>query len=69
MTQTTTSTTPRLVTCKTFLAGRDWPTETSLRYYIFFNKFGFEERCVRRIGKRVFIDETAFEQWMLEQAR
>jgi hypothetical protein len=58
-----------LVTCKAFLEGRDWPTATSLRYYIFFNKYGFAEKCVKRVGRKVLIDLSAFDQWLREQAR
>ena len=58
-----------LVTCKAFLEGRDWPTASSLRYYIFFNKYNFADRCVRRIGRKVLIDLSGFESWLLEQAK
>lgn len=58
-----------LVTCKAFLQGRDWPTATSLRYYIFFNKYGFADKCVRRVGRKVLIDLYAFNRWLEEQAR
>ena len=58
-----------LVTCKVFLQNRDWPTESSLRYYIFNNKYGFDAKCVRRIGRKVLIDLSAFEQWLQEQAK
>lgn len=63
------SSSSQLVTCRAFLRGRDWPTESSLRYYIFFNKYGFAEKCVRRIGRKVLIDLMAFDQWLQEQAR
>jgi len=58
-----------LVTCKAFLQGRDWPTPSSLRYYIFFNKYGFAEKCVKRVGRKVLIDLTGFDHWLKEQAR
>jgi hypothetical protein len=58
-----------LVTCKAFLQGRDWPTPSSLRYYIFFNKYGFAEKCVKRIGRKVLIDIVAFDLWLQEKAR
>ena len=58
-----------LVTCKAFLKDRDWPTQSSLRYYIFFNKYGFAEKCVRRIGRKVLIDVAAFDSWLKEQAK
>jgi hypothetical protein len=58
-----------LVTCRAFLKGRDWPTSSSLRYYIYFNKYGFADRCVKRIGRKVLIDLSAFDRWLLEQAK
>jgi hypothetical protein len=58
-----------LVTCRAFLKGRDWPTASSLRYYIYFNKYGFADRCVKRIGRKVLIDLSAFDRWLQEQAK
>lgn len=58
-----------LVTCRSFLRKRDWPTASSLRYYIFFNKYGFAEKCVKRIGRKVLIDLSAFDVWLHEQAK
>jgi hypothetical protein len=59
----------RLVTFKKFLEGREWPSAATLRYYIFMNKFGFADQCVRRLGRKIFIDVVAFDQWILQQAR
>lgn len=59
----------QFVTCKAFLQDRDWPTQSSLRYYIFFNKYGFADTCVRRIGRKVLIDIQAFDVWVKENAR
>lgn len=59
----------QFVTCKAFLQDRDWPTESSLRYYIFFNKYGFADTCVRRLGRKVLIDTNAFDTWVKENAR
>ena len=60
---------PNLVTCKACLKNRDWPTESILRYYIFFNKYNFADRCVKRVGRKVLIDLAGFESWLLEQAK
>ncbi|MCX6989765.1 MAG: hypothetical protein NTX49_01675 [Chlamydiae bacterium] len=60
---------PSLLTCRAFLRNRDWPTSSSLRYYIFFNRYGFADKCVKRIGRKVLIDPFAFDSWMQEQAR
>ena len=59
----------KFVTCRAFLQDRDWPTPSSLRYYIFFNKYGFADSCVRRIGRKVLIDIQAFDSWVKETAR
>jgi hypothetical protein len=59
----------QFVTCRAFLQDRDWPTPSSLRYYIFFNKYGFADSCVRRIGRKVIIDTQAFDVWVKETAR
>ncbi|MBF8263688.1 MAG: hypothetical protein HW387_1353 [Parachlamydiales bacterium] len=66
---TETNSKTNFVTCRSFLQGRDWPTHSSLRYYIFFNKYGFAEKCVKRIGRKVLIDLSAFDLWLQEQAR
>ncbi len=58
-----------LMTCKAFCQGRDWPTPASIRYYIFFNKYGFADKCVKRVGRKVLIDAVGFESWLKEQAR
>ena len=58
-----------LQTVRQFLDGREWPTESVLRHLIFFNKYGFEKACVRRIGRKIFIDLSAFNSWMLNQAK
>ena len=59
----------QFVTCNAFLQNRDWPTKSSLRYYIFFNKYGFADRCVRRLGRKVLINIQAFDIWVKENAK
>ena len=59
-----TSSVSKLQTINTFLKERDWPTKQSIRWYIHRNVKGFEEHCVRRLGKRIFIDVQAFEAWV-----
>jgi hypothetical protein len=58
----------RYQTVKEFVATRSWPTASSIRYYIFYNVFGFEAQCVRRLGRKVLIDTQAFESWIEEQS-
>lgn len=44
-----------------------WPTEAALRFYIFnaeFNGFG---KVIKRVGRRLLIDEEAFFQWVEER--
>lgn len=58
----------RYQTVKEFVAERSWPTASSIRYYIFYNVFGFEAQCVRRLGRKVLIDTYAFEEWIENQS-
>ena len=45
----------------------DWPPQGGLRHLIFnAEKNGFNS-VIRRIGRRVLIDEAAFFQWVKEQ--
>lgn len=57
---------PRFQTVKAFLKDRSWPTESSIRWYIYFNKYNFEDRCVKRVGKKILIDRIAFDRWISE---
>ena len=51
-------------TIKEFLKGREFPTERSIRWYIHGNVRGFNDKCVRRLGKKVFILPEKFDEWM-----
>ena len=55
---------PRFQVIKDFLKNRSWPTKSSIRWYIHFNKYGFADRCVKRVGRRVLIDSLEFELWV-----
>jgi hypothetical protein len=45
----------------------DWPSISGLRHLIFYeHKNGFN-KVIRRVGRRVLIDEGAFHQWMEAQ--
>ena len=59
----------RLMTIREFLKNRDWPTATSIRWYIHRNVHGFNDKCAIRIGKRVLIDPIKFEEWLRENAK
>lgn len=41
-----------------------WPPIGGLRHLIFHAKTNGFERVIRRIGRRVLIDETAFFEWV-----
>lgn len=46
-----------------------WPSQSGLRHMIFnAEKTGFD-RCIRRIGRRVLIDEAEFFKWIDEVAK
>lgn len=41
-----------------------WPTEAALRYYIFNAEFNDFDKVIKRIGRRILIDEAAFFEWV-----
>jgi len=46
---------------------RGWPPTGGMRHLIFHaDKNGFD-KVIRRVGRRVLIDEEAFDQWVDEQ--
>lgn len=44
-----------------------WPPIGGLRYLIFNAKHNGINKAIRRVGRRVLIDEAAFFQWVDEQ--
>lgn len=44
-----------------------WPSESGLRYLIFNAQRNGFHICVRRIGRRVLIDELRFFEWVEQQ--
>ena len=44
-----------------------WPTEGGLRHLIFFGAANGFNKVVRRVGRRVLIDEVAFFAWVNQQ--
>lgn len=40
-----------------------WPTEAGLRFYIFNAEFNGFDQVIKRIGRRILIDEAAFFTW------
>ena len=59
--------TRRLIPVSKWPEFHPWPSVSALRWIIFHGaKNGFES-CVRRIGRRVLIDEEAFFAWVEER--
>jgi hypothetical protein len=44
-----------------------WPPIGGLRHLIFYAKTNGFDQVIRRVGRRVLIDEAAFFQWMEKQ--
>lgn len=44
-----------------------WPPEGGMRHLIFHAKTNGFDRVIRRVGRRVLIDESAFFQWVDEK--
>lgn len=44
-----------------------WPSEAGLRWLVFNEHRNGFSKCVRRVGRRVLIDEAAFFQWVEDQ--
>ena len=44
-----------------------WPTEAALRFYIFNAEFNGFDKVIKRIGRRILIDEEAFFKWTEEK--
>ena len=59
--------TPRLIPVTDWNSYHPWPTVAGLRHLIFFGKSNGFDEVVRRIGRRVLIDEAAFFAWVDKQ--
>lgn len=46
-----------------------WPSKAALRHLIFNAKENGFDACIRRIGRRVLLDEAAVLQWIDEHGR
>lgn len=58
------TTTTRLIPVKSWEQHHAWPPEGGLRHLIFHASENGFDRVVKRAGRRVLIDETAFFKWM-----
>jgi hypothetical protein len=61
------STSPRLIPATKWNEYHAYPPIGGLRHLIFHAKRTGFEKCVKRIGKRVLIDEAAYFKWVEEQ--
>lgn len=60
-------TTPELIPVAKWNEYHDWPTTSALRHLIWAaNSNGFD-KAIRRVGRRVLIDEPSFYEWVEEQ--
>ena len=69
LTKTTEPSSPplsRLLTVKEWAKHHNHPPEGGLRHLIFNAKSNGFERCIRRIGRRVLIDEAEYFNWVKE---
>lgn len=57
----------RLIPVPDWSKHHEWPPLGGLRHLIFNEKSNGFDKCVRRIGRRVLIDEKAFFDWVEEQ--
>ncbi|WP_085814889.1 hypothetical protein [Geoanaerobacter pelophilus] len=66
---TTALTTPRLIPVPHWNDHHEWPPQGGLRHLIFNAKTNGFDRVVKRAGRRVLLDETAFFQWVESQSK
>lgn len=57
----------RLIPVPNWNKYHEWPTQAGLRYWIFHAKANGFDSVIRRIGRRILIDESAFFQWIQKQ--
>lgn len=57
----------RLLTISQWTREHNWPPQGGLRYLIFNEKTNGFHKVIKRIGKRVLIDENAFFEWVNQQ--
>jgi hypothetical protein len=58
---------PRLLTVRQFLERHAWATKGGIRHLIFNEYTNGFDKVVRRMGRRVLIDEAKFFEWLEEQ--
>jgi len=61
------SNTVRLLTVRQWTQHKTWPPLGGLRHLIFNAKHNGFDAVIRRVGRRVLIDEAEFFQWVTKQ--
>ncbi len=64
-----TKTATQLIPVNTWVETHPWPPAGGLRHLIFHAKTNGFDRVIRRVGRRVLIDEAAFYQWVEAQGK
>jgi hypothetical protein len=54
----------RLIPVTKWNVYHDWPPQGGLRHLIFYAKTNGFDRVIKRVGRRVLVDESAFFQWV-----
>ena len=57
----------RLIPVSAWADHHPWPPSGGLRHLIFFARANGFDKVIRRIGRRVLIDEAAFFEWAGKQ--
>ena len=55
---------PRLIPVASWPKYHEWPSAGGLRWYIYNAKSNGFDAVIRRVGRRVLIDERAFFAWV-----
>ncbi len=55
-----------LMSIKQFLTLHDQFTDAQIRHYIYQNINNFKEKVTRRIGKKIYLNEKLFFEWIEE---
>jgi hypothetical protein len=61
------SSTNRLIPVPKWNTYHEWPPQGGLRHLIFYAKTNGFDRVIKRVGRRVLIDEAAFFEWVDRQ--
>jgi hypothetical protein len=60
---------PTLIPVPKWNNHHEWPPPGGLRHLIFYAKTNGFDRVIRRVGRRVLIDEEKFFQWVESNGR